>query len=186
LAGMAPLASTSRTSRGDPYECNLFLFEKGAARSAASDPRAIFIGGRAGRLGQRRKRRPQGPMMDPIGGASHGHGLLRGSRTVDLNQSSTLRVCGYSLRVGESLMQFAERFKCQKCGAWYAAMWEQSPLREPAPGTFNCPDCGTVVHSWSGIDHYTDWRLLRRPLTAPIAPAGAITGSRSRSRRGRR
>ena len=129
-----------------------------------------------------------GPMMErrPIGGASHGHGLLRGSRTVDLNQSSTLRVCGYSLRVGESLMQFAERFKCQKCGAWYAVMWEQSPLREPAPGTFNCPDCGTVVHSWSGIDHYTDWRLLRRPLTAPIAPAGAITGSRSRSRRGRR
>ena len=36
-----------------------------------------------------------GPMMErrPIGGASHGRGLLRGSRTVDLNQSSTLRVC---------------------------------------------------------------------------------------------
>jgi hypothetical protein len=82
------------------------------------------------------------------------------------------------LRAGESLMQFAERFKCQKCGAWYVAMWERSPLRTPAPGTFNCPDCGTLVHSWSGIEHYTNWRLLGRPLTAPIAPAGAITGSR--------
>jgi len=54
---------------------------------------------------------------------------------------------------------------------------ERSPRREPAPRTFNCPDCGTVVHSWSGIDRYTDWRLLQRAyseLTAPIeAPAVA-------------
>ena len=52
-------------------------------------------------------------------------------------------------------MQFAERFKCQKCGAWYVAMWERSPLRTPAPGTFNCADCGTLVHCWGGVggDH---------------------------------
>ena len=76
-----------------------------------------------------------------------------------------------------ALMLFAERFKCRECGAWYAATWEQSLSRQPAPGTFNCKDCGTVVHSWSGIDRYTDWRLLQRAyseLTAPIeAPAVA-------------
>jgi uncharacterized Zn finger protein len=53
----------------------------------------------------------------------------------------------------------AEIFKCQGCGAWYEAAWEQIP-RKPTPGTFNCTDCGTVVHSWSGIDRYKDWRCL--------------------------
>ena len=27
------------------------------------------------------------------------------------------------------LMLFAERFKCQECGAWYVATWEQFPAR---------------------------------------------------------
>ena len=58
-----------------------------------------------------------------------------------------------------------ERFKCQECGAWYQTTWEQFLRREPAPGTFNRPDCSTVVHSGSGIDRYTDWRLLRRAFS---------------------
>jgi hypothetical protein len=35
----------------------------------------------------------------------------------------------------------SQGFKCQECGAWYAATWEQSPGQESAPGTFNCTDC---------------------------------------------
>jgi hypothetical protein len=62
-------------------------------------------------------------------------------------------------------MLFAERFKCQECGAWYVATWEQFP--EPAPGTFNCTDCGAVVHCWAGIDRYTGWLLLRRAFSDP-------------------
>src|SRR6516165_5086221 len=45
-------------------------------------------------------------------------------------------------------MMIAEIFKCQGCGAWYEATWKQFP-QKPTPGTFNCADCGTVVHSWS-------------------------------------
>jgi hypothetical protein len=62
-------------------------------------------------------------------------------------------------------MIITERFKCQECGAWYEATWEQFPRREAAPGAFNCPDCGTLVHSWSGIDRYRDWRLVKRAFS---------------------
>jgi len=64
-----------------------------------------------------------------------------------------------------AVMLFAERFKCRECGAWYVATWEHSLRRQPAPGTFNCKDCGTVVHSWSGIDRYSDWRLVKRAFS---------------------
>jgi hypothetical protein len=64
-------------------------------------------------------------------------------------------------------MLFAERVKCQECGAWYVATWEQSVRRESAPGTFCCPDCGTVVHSWSGIGFYSDWRLVKKVFSDP-------------------
>jgi hypothetical protein len=58
-------------------------------------------------------------------------------------------------------MDFSELFKCQECYVWYQAKWEQFP--EPAPGTFNCMDCGMLVHSWSGIDRYSGWRRVRSP-----------------------
>ena len=64
-------------------------------------------------------------------------------------------------------MMISERFKCQCCGAWYEAAWEQFPHRESAPGTFNCSDCGAVVHSWTGIDRYSDWSLLKRAFSDP-------------------
>jgi len=54
-----------------------------------------------------------------------------------------------------------------ECGAWYEATWEQFPRQELAPGTFNCADCGTVVHSWSGIDRYSDWRLVKKVFSDP-------------------
>ena len=66
-----------------------------------------------------------------------------------------------------AVMLFAERFKCRECGAWYVATWEHSLRRQPAPGTFNCKDCGTVVHSWSGIDRYSDWRLVKKVFSDP-------------------
>ena len=57
-------------------------------------------------------------------------------------------------------MEFSQNFKCQECHTWYEAKWEQFP--EPASGTFNCPECGTLVHSWSGRDRFSDWKRLQR------------------------
>jgi hypothetical protein len=74
------------------------------------------------------------------------------------------------------LVLFEKRFKCQECGAWYEATWEQSP--EPALGTFTCTDCGSVVHptphdslrdpdpSWA--KQFQDLGLAEEPSTASI------------------
>ena len=51
-----------------------------------------------------------------------------------------------------------EQFKCPKCGMWYEVVREQKP--DAKPGSFKCTDCGAVVHTWSGIDHYSDWRQV--------------------------
>jgi transposase-like protein len=56
-----------------------------------------------------------------------------------------------------------EKFKCPKCGMWYEVTRTQSP--DAKPGHFDCTDCKAQVHSWSGIDQYSEWTqsVMRAP-----------------------
>jgi hypothetical protein len=55
-------------------------------------------------------------------------------------------------------------FSCPKCGLLYQATQEQCPDKHF--GTFNCGDCKTSVHSWSGVYDFFDWKaIVMKPMT---------------------
>jgi hypothetical protein len=49
-------------------------------------------------------------------------------------------------------------FLCQ-CGLGYSAAQERTP--ELRSGKFNCAECKTAVHSWSGVYDYRSWKPIR-------------------------
>jgi predicted RNA-binding Zn-ribbon protein involved in translation (DUF1610 family) len=49
-------------------------------------------------------------------------------------------------------------FTCPKCGLGYKATQEQFP--EKRAGHFDCIDCRSEVHSWSGIYDFTGWQPI--------------------------
>jgi predicted RNA-binding Zn-ribbon protein involved in translation (DUF1610 family) len=46
-------------------------------------------------------------------------------------------------------------FSCPQCATIYAASQEQRPGRHL--GDFYCRNCGTPVHSWTGLYNFSDW-----------------------------
>ena len=52
-------------------------------------------------------------------------------------------------------------FSCPHCATVYTAGQEQRPGRHP--GDFYCRECGTPVHSWTGLYNFADWK----PVTIP-------------------
>lgn len=54
-----------------------------------------------------------------------------------------------------------QHFTCpnKDCGTIYTATREQRP--EQHEGDFNCLDCGKLVHAWSGIYGFFDWKVER-------------------------
>jgi transcription elongation factor Elf1 len=57
-----------------------------------------------------------------------------------------------------------ELFTCPKCGIIYRAICEQQSSEQN--GRFDCIDCRTEVHSWSGTHDYTGWKaVVMKPIT---------------------
>jgi len=49
-------------------------------------------------------------------------------------------------------------FVCPKCGRGYCAIQEQFPYERP--GRFDCIDCNTEVHSWTGVYDFIGWKAM--------------------------
>ena len=47
-------------------------------------------------------------------------------------------------------------FSCSGCRAVYEATKEQH--QDKHSGSFSCQDCNTVVHAWSDVYDFFDWR----------------------------
>ena len=61
--------------------------------------------------------------------------------------------------------QTSEVFLCPKCGLGYRVIRVQFP--EMRPGRFECIDCRTEVHSWSGVYDYIGWKaIVMKPATS--------------------
>jgi hypothetical protein len=45
-------------------------------------------------------------------------------------------------------------FICRGCTKVYVA----AQTHKPAPGRYNCEDCGKTVHDWAGYYSFTDWK----------------------------
>ncbi|MCS3444995.1 MULTISPECIES: hypothetical protein [Bradyrhizobium] len=50
-------------------------------------------------------------------------------------------------------------FTCIGCGIVYSASQERSATHTNTSGTFNCWQCGKLVHHWVGIYDYNGWRI---------------------------
>ena len=66
------------------------------------------------------------------------------------------------------------RFTCKQCGAVYECTYQHLPSRER--GTFECEDCGAVVHSWNGSLDYEDWKLVEHGHGKPVRSDSAFQG----------
>ncbi|WP_194459881.1 hypothetical protein [Bradyrhizobium sp. CCBAU 53421] len=57
-------------------------------------------------------------------------------------------------------------FTCPGCGIVYSAIQKRGGNHSNTSGTFDCEQCGTLVHHWAGLYDYIEWRiasLLRPP-----------------------
>ncbi|MEY9436530.1 hypothetical protein ABIF14_003621 [Bradyrhizobium elkanii] len=50
-------------------------------------------------------------------------------------------------------------FICIDCGIVYSASQERSASHTNTSGTFDCRQCGKLVHHWAGLYHYNEWRI---------------------------
>ncbi|WP_316399276.1 hypothetical protein [Bradyrhizobium sp. 33ap4] len=50
-------------------------------------------------------------------------------------------------------------FTCISCGIVYSASQERSATDTNTSGTFDCWQCGKLVHHWAGIYDYNGWRI---------------------------
>jgi hypothetical protein len=55
-------------------------------------------------------------------------------------------------------------FSCPKCGLSYQTVQEQFP--ETKAGRFECIDCFTEIHAWSGVYDYAVWKRIKVRPTA--------------------
>ena len=46
-------------------------------------------------------------------------------------------------------------FQCRGCDTNYTATQQQQANRQW--GTFDCDDCGAIVHEWDGLYGFSDW-----------------------------
>jgi DNA-directed RNA polymerase subunit RPC12/RpoP len=44
-------------------------------------------------------------------------------------------------------------FACHDCGTAFETQQEHTE----GEGSFACMNCGSTVHDWNGLYHYTDW-----------------------------
>jgi|UPI0004B479D1 hypothetical protein len=54
-------------------------------------------------------------------------------------------------------------FTCLGCGIVYSAIQERSATHTNISGTFDCRQCGKLVHHWAGLYDYNEWRIASLP-----------------------
>jgi hypothetical protein len=75
--------------------------------------------------------------------------LWRDNRKLELGLGSSISICRRSNR-GTRMTSGSP-----KCGLGYRAIF---PVRRA--GRFECIDCRTEVHSWSGVYDYIGWKAI--------------------------
>jgi hypothetical protein len=87
-------------------------------------------------------------------------GLRRDNRKLEFGLGSSISIYRWSKRDIRltSGMQTSEIFWCPKCGLGYRAISGQFP--DKRAGRFECIDCHTSVHSWSGVYDYIGWKAV--------------------------
>jgi hypothetical protein len=93
--------------------------------------------------------------------------LWRDNRKLELDLGSSISICRRSNRDTRMTRgtQTSKLFWCPNCGLAYRAIRAQFPERRA--GRFECIDCRTEVHSWSGAYDYIRWKaIVMKPATS--------------------